>query len=162
VAESVKEKIFQELKKLLETIKKDNGYETEVRVVHSEVVPIGDIADFPAIIIDQGAEENLTGSGTRRTMGLMEKRMTVFLDCFIYEADNMQRAIRKIEQDIEKLFWGDKYSTAKGYSINNTAFELDIIRSEPFGTIIDRPNGGTSIELAIYYHQKDTDPTLKA
>jgi hypothetical protein len=158
MAESVKEKIFVELEKLLLGIKSTSGYVNTVAKVYTEVVMPGELKEFPAIVIDQGQEKQVATP----SKGLIEKIMTVYLDCYLYDSNHLAKAIRTIERDIEKLMYGDVYGAGRGFSINGSAFECKIIGSEPFGTVTEAPNGGVTIELQIWYHQRITDPTLKS
>lgn len=158
MAESVKEKIFVELAKLLRSIQILSGFTNDVKKVYTEVVMPGELKEFPSIVIDQGQEKQVATP----SKGLIEKIMTVYLDCYVFDSENLAKAIRTIERDIELLLYKDVYTTSKGYSINGSAFEAKIMGSEPFGTVTEAPNGGVTIELQIWYHQKITDPTQKS
>lgn len=158
MSNSIKDNIFIELAKLLGTIKVTSGYVNTIAKVHTEVVMPGQLLEFPCIVIDQGQEKQVATA----SKGLIEKVMVVYLDCYISDSNNLQKAIRSLERDIERLFYHDLYTSGVGYSINNTAFETKIMGSEPFGTVTEVPNGGVTIELQVWYHQKITDPTLKS
>lgn len=150
---SVKDDIVNALAALLATITVANGYQSEVRKVYTENISNGTMQDFPAIVIDSGPDIRM-----RRNLGLMWKKWTVLLDCYVYNEENVQKEVRKLEADLEKLFYADRYSaTPVGMNISGTAFELEIESFDPFGTIATRPNGGVTVELAIYYHQRDTN-----
>jgi hypothetical protein len=158
MADSVKEKLFQELAKMLRTITVVNGYENDVLKVYEEVIPLGQISEFPALVIDQGRDTTRPA----RTTGMLEFEVTVFLDCFMPESDAPQRLLRKMEQDLQRLFYRDLYTAGRGYSINGTAFEVKWVGSEPFGTRAEAPNNAMTVELLVSYHQNIIDATKKA
>lgn len=158
MADSVKEKIFIELEKMLLSMKETAGYKSDIKKVYTEVTMPGQFTEFPCIVIDQGPEKQVATA----SKGLIEKVMIVFLDCYVHDSNNLSKSIRTIERDIETLFYGDIYGESRGYSINGSAFETKIVGSEPFGTVAEVPNGGVTIELHIWYHQKINDPTQKA
>lgn len=157
-ADWVKEKVFQELAKMLRGICREAGYNLDVAKVYEEVIPLGNVEDFPAIVIDQGRDTQTAA----RTTNMMWHEVTVFLDCFMLENDRPQYVLRQMEADLLRLFYHDTLGAGRGYSVNGTAFEVKWVGSEPFGTKAEQPNNALTVELLISYHHALNDATKKA
>lgn len=155
--QTVKDAWVDSLADLLETITEANGYKTDVKKVYTEEPQIDKLAELPAIVVYVGADSTI-----RRPSGLHWKRCLVTLTVYLFSQENIQQAERDAEADIERLIYGDRYTTGIGFSLNGKCFECNITNVDPFGTLSERPNGGIDVLLQVDYHQKDADPTQLA
>lgn len=162
MADSIEQKWWAELAKMLRTIRKTDGYEHDVCAVYEEVIPLGQIQEFTAITMEMGLDTCLTSQSGKRTTGLLEWSAQVFLDCYVKDGDEPQKQVRKIKQDLLRLLYRDLYGAGRGYSLNGTCFEVYVVSADAFGTTDERPIAGVTIELMVRYNHNITNPTQKA
>ncbi len=155
MADSVRTKIRKAFKARLETIDGTAGYLTKVKKVNTEDVSVESMSgSFPVINIVLGSEEIVSA---RDSTGIMEKKLNVFLDCYLQDAATLQDSVDRLVQDIEKCLIGN----VAGYGLNGTCSELYPVSIQPFYLDCQQPNGAVTIAMHVFYSQKLTDPTTQ-
>lgn len=154
MADSVRTKIRKAFKTRLETINGTSGYLTKIKKVNTEDVSVEKMSSFPVVNIVLGNEEVVTATDST---GIIEKKLKVFLDCYLQDAATLQDSVDRIVQDIEKCLLGN----IAGYSLNGTCSELYPISIEPFYLECHVPDGAVTITMMVFYSQKLNDPTLQ-
>ncbi len=154
MADSVRTKIRKAFKARLETIDGTGGYLTKVKKVNTEDVSVEKMSSFPVINIVLGNEEVVSATDST---GIMEKKLSVFLDCYLQDPATLQDSIDRLVQDIEKCLIGN----VAGYGLNGTCSELYPVSIQPFYLECNEPDGAVTITMNVFYSQKLTDPTTQ-
>jgi len=135
-----------------------NGYYLKFGEVNSEVVEHSQRKDYPSVDAVWGDEVYTNEFTGGHSLGLYEKIADLFIDVWIKELDGMTTMKEKVIADIEKYF-GTNYSIPDENG-NGTAFNCIISNNRHFGTRAEKPRGGISILLKVYYRQQLINPNI--
>jgi len=155
-AESKTILILQELPKVLMFMQQVNNCWNDLKKVYDEVVPIDELKVFPCIVIEEESEVNKNAERGGNTSALFEKRMKLLLHCWLNApAKQIQITQRRFKHDLEYVLFKDRAA----WTLNGTCQEIMITRFDYFGTLVDTPNCGMTVELDVHYQQRLNDPT---
>src|SRR5438270_314405 len=109
LAPSRKEIILEELVKILSEITELNGFNNDIKKVYDELQPIGDLNSFPCIVIEENREHYKTSDSAGHTVGLLEKKFPVILNCFMYNTkEKIHLQQKKMLADVEFILCRDR------------------------------------------------------
>lgn len=156
MAETVREKILQNIKTTLEGIKIANGYNFDFleSSVQRWSMHGNRMADLPMIIISPGNEEEKSVPLPHE-----ECALSVYLDVF-YVNDEVDVTptdtyLSRLQGDIKKAILADH--TRGGHAI-----DTNVLGTTPFETTEGQHYAGIIIELEIKYQHLRLDPTVPA
>ena len=154
MADSIREKIMQNIKTTLLTISVANGYVNEISSVQRWAQAGNNLADVPCIIINAGPET------LQQKPGLVaECRLSVMIDLWIRHdttanPGSTDAILNSIFADIEKALMVDY--TRGGYAVNT--YVTNVV---PFETAKGQPYAGLIIETEILYMHFVSDPATQ-
>lgn len=149
---SIRDNIFDKLIIGLKTIKKNSGYNFDIRNVYDNVIDFSKIVEFPSInIIDEG-EKCATGSVLKSGGGLLPIEMSLIFQCIINDVNNPKQFRSRILEDIKKYF-------GINYTISGSASQCLYKGASPWGIQATIPLIGIDIKYKILYRQSLSDPT---
>lgn len=141
------------------TIAKSNGYYNNIGEVNVEDVEFAERKNFPSIDLVWGDEIYTNDVPGSHTTGAYEKIADLFIEGWFHEAEDMTLEKEKLIADIEKYF-GTNYWIPDS-SGNQTAFNCMLTKNSHFGGENNKPKGGISMLLKVYYRIELTNPNVK-
>jgi len=133
------------------------GYNYTYRMVYDPVLNMEKMVEYPSVNILYGRE---TRQGTRY-MGndpLLDILLPVQFDVFIHDINDQSLAQDKVFADFQKYFGLNYY--IKPAAGSRTAFNCLWLANTPWGTEVEKPNAGGSVEFEVFYSIRLNDPNL--
>jgi len=154
MADTIKNRILDNIKTAIEAVKKANGYANDINSVERWEQAGNARLTIPCVIISSGVELKTQKPGL-----LHECKLTVSVEIFTRHdkddfADSTDELINSLVGDVEKALMVD---TQRGELAHNTY----IINTVPFETVEGQPYAGYIIEVEIHYDHKVDDPTAQ-
>lgn len=152
MAETIREKIIEDIKTTLETITIANSYQNDIQSVQRWKQSGNSLIQVPCIIVNAGPEEK------EQRPGLMTScKLSVMIDLWIRHDENdvpgsTDKLLNSLLGDIEKALMAD-------YQRSNNAVNTRILRNISFEAVEGQPYAGLIIEVEVEYRHKTTDPT---
>lgn len=154
MADSVREKILENLKTTLSGISVAGGYENDVASVQRWRQRGNPLKDVPCIVVVAGPEEKKKGPNP-----LVTVHFKVFLELYVRqdELDNSatDAILNSLLKDIEKALYLD-------ITRSNNAQDTDIQDIVPFGADVGNGHSGLVIGVEILYRHHETNSALAA
>lgn len=153
---SVKTNIRNALSECIKEMTTSGGYNYTYRDVFDPPFNMEQMTGYPSVNILYGTERRL---GDRYQVGnnpLFDILLPVQFDVFLYDINNTSLAQDKALADFQKYFGYNYY--VKPASSDRTVFEALWLSSTPWGTEIEVPNCGISIDFEVYYSIRINNP----
>ncbi len=152
MADTIREKILENIKTILEGISIANGYNNDIASVQRWKQAGNSLIQVPCIIVNAGPEEK------EQRPGLMSScKFSCFVDVWIRHDENdnpgsTDKILNSLLGDIEKALMVD-------YQRNGNAVNTRILRNLSFETTEGQPYAGLIIDIEVEYRHKIDDPT---
>jgi len=131
------------------------GYNFTYRHVYDPPLNMEKMSEYPSVNLLWGQErrtnDHLTGNNP-----LLDLSITLTCDVFISEYNDPMLSVDKVIADFQKYFGSNFYVQASGGE--RTAFNCLYLSATPWGTEVERPSCGVSIEFEIWYSIRLTNP----
>lgn len=147
MADSIREKILQNVETTILGITEEDGFEVTIRKVVRIPSALFDIVEFPFVSIVDATEEKQEGVPVQKTTCLLHLELVFWNQ----QWTDMSQVTNQILAAIEKAMGADP--TRGGY-----AYDTDVVSNQLFLADESMPNGGGSIQLDILYRHKLGDP----
>jgi hypothetical protein len=153
--ESIRERILQNIKTVLEGVTIANGYNFDFTpaTVQRWSMHGNRMVDMPMVVISPGDEDESSLPNP-----FEECLLTLYLDIFFVNEENdpvpTDTYLNRLQGDIKKAILQD--STRAG-----NAVDTDVLGTTPFETTEAQPYAGIIIEVRVRYRHLRTDPTAK-
>jgi hypothetical protein len=133
------------------------GYNYNFLHVFDPPINMENMTEFPVVNLLWGQERRLN----THLMGndpLLDLAITLQLDVFLNDYNDQSLAIDKAIADIQKYFGLNYY--VKPASGSRTVFNCMYLSATPWGTEVQAPNCGVSIELEVWYSIRLNNPDV--
>ena len=153
--ETVRERILQNIKTVLEGVTIANGYNFDFMpaTVQRWSMHGNRMVDMPMVVISPGDEDESSMPNP-----FEECLLTLYLDIFFVNDENdpvpTDTYLNRLQGDIKKAILQD--STRAG-----NAVDTDVLGTTPFETTEAQPYAGIIMEVRVRYRHLRTDPTAK-
>ncbi len=153
--ETVRERILQNIKTVLEGVTIVNGYNFDFnpQTVQRWSMHGNRMVDMPMVVISPGDEDESSLPNP-----FEECLLTLYLDIFFVNEENdpvsTDTYLNRLQGDIKKAILQD--STRAG-----NAVDTDVLGTTPFETTEAQPYAGIIMEVRVRYRHLRTDPTAK-
>jgi hypothetical protein len=153
--ETVRERILQNIKSVLEGVTIANGYNFDFTpaTVQRWSMHGNRMVDMPMVVISPGDEDESSLPNP-----FEECLLTLYLDIFFVNDENdpvpTDTYLNRLQGDIKKAILQD--STRAG-----NAVDTDVLGTTPFETTEAQPYAGIIMEVRVRYRHLRTDPTAK-
>jgi len=153
--ETVRERILQNIKAVLEGITIANGYNFDFtpETVQRWTMHGNRMVDLPMVVISPGDEDENSSPNP-----FEECVLTVYLDAFFMNDENdsvsTDTYLNRLQGDIKKIILQDP-------TRGGEAIDTDILGTTPFETTEGQPYAGIIMEIRVRYRHLRTDPTAK-
>lgn len=153
--ETVRERILQNIKTVLEGVTIANGYNFDFTpaTVQRWSMHGNRMVDMPMVVISPGDEDESSMPNP-----FEECLLTLYLDIFFVNDENdpvpTDTYLNRLQGDIKKAILQD--STRAG-----NAVDTDVLGTTPFETTEAQPYAGIIMEVRVCYRHLRTDPTAK-
>ncbi len=153
--ETVRERILQNIKTVLEGVTIANGYNFDFTpaTVQRWSMHGNRMVDMPMVVISPGDEDESSLPNP-----FEECLLTLYLDIFFVNEENdpvpTDTYLNRLQGDIKKAILQD--STRAG-----NAVDTDVLGTTPFETTEAQPYAGIIMEVRVRYRHLRTDPTAK-
>ena len=153
--ETVRERILQNIKTVLEGVTIANGYNFDFTpaTVQRWSMHGNRMVDMPMVVISPGDEDESSLPNP-----FEECFLTLYLDIFFVNDENdpvpTDTYLNRLQGDIKKAILQD--STRAG-----NAVDTDVLGTTPFETTEAQPYAGIIMEVRVRYRHLRTDPTAK-
>jgi len=153
--ETVRERILQNIKSVLEGVTIANGYNFDFTpaTVQRWSMHGNRMVDMPMVVISPGDEDESSMPNP-----FEECLLTLYLDIFFVNDENdpvpTDTYLNRLQGDIKKAILQD--STRAG-----NAVDTDVLGTTPFETTEAQPYAGIIMEVRVRYRHLRTDPTAK-
>ena len=153
--ETVRERILQNIKTVLEGVTIANGYNFDFTpaTVQRWSMHGNRMVDMPMVVISPGDEDESSMPNP-----FEECLLTLYLDIFFVNDENdpvpTDTYLNRLQGDIKKAILQD--STRAG-----NAVDTDVLGTTPFETTEAQPYAGIIMEVRVRYRHLRTDPTVK-
>ena len=153
--ETVRERILQNIKTVLEGVTIANGYNFDFtpQTVQRWSMHGNRMVDMPMVVISPGDEDESSLPNP-----FEECLLTLYLDIFFVNEENdpmpTDTYLNRLQGDIKKAILQD--STRAG-----NAVDTDVLGTTPFETTEAQPYAGIIMEVRVRYRHLRTDPTAK-
>ncbi len=153
--ETVRERILQNIKTVLEGVTIANGYNFDFTpaTVQRWSMHGNRMVDMPMVVISPGDEDESSLPNP-----FEECFLTLYLDIFFVNDENdpvpTDTYLNRLQGDIKKAILQD--STRAG-----NAVDTDVLGTTPFETTEAQPYAGIIMEVRVRYRHLRTDPTVK-
>lgn len=147
MADTIREKILDNISTVLNAIKTADGYVNTIASVQKWAQQGNDLATIPCIIINAGPENTKDNPGF-----IVEADFTVLLDVYQIAATDTDAALNSLLGDVRKALMADY--TRGGYASNTK-----ITNVIPFETEQGNPYAGLIVSVEIKYFFKSNDAT---
>ena len=153
--ETIRERILQNIKTVLEGVTIANGYNFDFTpaTVQRWSMHGNRMVDMPMVVISPGDEDESSLPNP-----FEECLLTLYLDIFFVNEENdpvpTDTYLNRLQGDIKKAILQD--STRAG-----NAVDTDVLGTTPFETTEAQPYAGIIIEVRVRYRHLRTDPTAK-
>ena len=153
--ETVRERILQNIKTVLEGVTIANGYNFDFTpaTVQRWSMHGNRMVDMPMVVISPGDEDESSLPNP-----FEECLLTLYLDIFFVNEENdpvpTDTYLNRLQGDIKKAILQD--STRAG-----NAVDTDVLGTTPFETTEAQPYAGIIMEVRVRYRHLRTDPTEK-
>ncbi len=153
--ETVRERILQNIKTVLEGVTIANGYNFDFTpaTVQRWSMHGNRMVDMPMVVISPGDEDESSMPNP-----FEECLLTLYLDIFFVNDENVpvptDTYLNRLQGDIKKAILQD--STRAG-----NAVDTDVLGTTPFETTEAQPYAGIIMEVRVRYRHLRTDPTAK-
>ena len=145
MADTIKEKILDNIDATLQTITKANGYNNDIESVQRWSQEGPSLVDVPAAVIVTGHRDGKPEPNPK-TSNVLE----VFIEIWVRNATD--EILNSLEGDVEKALMQD-------YTRGGYADDTNVLGSDPFEGTVGNPHAGIEILLGIKYKHLQTDPT---
>jgi len=153
--ETVRERILQNIKTVLEGVTIANGYNFDFTpaTVQRWSMHGNRMVDMPMVVISPGDEDESSMPNP-----FEECLLTLYIDTFFVNDENdpvpTDTYLNRLQGDIKKAILQD--STRAG-----NAVDTDVLGTTPFETTEAQPYAGIIMEVRVRYRHLRTDPTAK-
>jgi hypothetical protein len=153
--ETIRERILQNIKTVLEGVTIANGYNFDFTpaTVQRWSMHGNRMVDMPMVVISPGDEDESSLPNP-----FEECLLTLYLDIFFVNEENdpvpTDTYLNRLQGDIKKAILQD--STRAG-----NAVDTDVLGTTPFETTEAQPYAGIIMEVRVRYRHLRTDPTAK-
>ena len=153
--ETIRERILQNIKTVLEGVTIANGYNFDFTpaTVQRWSMHGNRMVDMPMVVISPGDEDESSLPNP-----FEECLLTLYLDIFFVNDENdpvpTDTYLNRLQGDIKKAILQD--STRAG-----NAVDTDVLGTTPFETTEAQPYAGIIMEVRVRYRHLRTDPTAK-
>lgn len=147
-------KAIYQLQRHLYNIKKEAGFNRDVEHVFINRKDFENIQNYPAVNIYFGVVEVLNANDIDRSIQVMNKKATIYLDWILKSDDPiLERSL--IQADVEKYFLSDyNYwlpESNDGSGNNPTIFNLMFSQYHPYGDDQNKPTCKLEMEMFMWY-----------
>lgn len=158
VAVSVRENIRAAMLYNIQQITTANGFNSDF-YTDASVRSLEQIAQFPFVDVRDITETYLNADVLTWTDDRFRKVNNFEVDIYVEDAENLNKATENALWDFEKRIMNNPYiPDSDGY---RTAVESMFTFNEPFNWLeTNRPIGGITVGLNVYYRQDIKDPTV--
>jgi len=150
--DTIREKIFQNIESVLNTIHVANGYENDIASVQRWRQNGNSLKDVPAVIISAGIERN-----EDKPFPLTTCNLTVFLDLWIREQESSTEGTEIL---LNSLLGDVKKALKLDIKRAGNAVDTNFGDTLPFETTEGEPHSGLIIQVLIKYRHLQIDPKI--
>ena len=153
---SVKTNLRNALKTCVKEMTTAGGYNYTYTQVFDPPLNMEKMVEYPTVNILYGAERRL---GDRHKVGnnpLYDILIPVQFEVFLYDINNTSLAQDKVLADFQKYFGYNYY--IKPATSDRTVFAAAWSGDTPWGTEVEIPNCGISIDFEVYYTIRVNNP----
>jgi hypothetical protein len=153
--ETVRERILQNIKTVLESVTIANGYNFDFTpaTVQRWSMHGNRMVDMPMVVISPGDEDESSMPNP-----FEECLLTLYLDIFFVNDENdpvpTDTYLNRLQGDIKKAVLQDP-------TRGGEAVDTDVLGTTPFETTEAQPYAGIIMEVRVRYRHLRTDPTAK-
>ena len=133
------------------------GYNFTYREVYDPALNMEKMVQFPTVNVLCGPERR-TGERFMGNNPILDIALPVQFDVFLHDSVDTSLAQDKAIADFQKYFGFNYY--IKPVTGDRTAFNCIWLASTPWGTEIEVPNCGVSIDFEVFYSIRLNDPNL--
>jgi hypothetical protein len=134
------------------------AYNYNYRQVYDPPTNMEQMFEYPSVNILYGTERRLGNTHKIGNNPLYDLILPVQFDIFLHDINNTTLAQDKALADLQRYFGFNYYVRPTGGAM--TAFEAVYLSATPWGTEIEIPNCGISIDFELYYSIRVNDPDV--
>jgi hypothetical protein len=134
------------------------GYNYTYTRVFTNPKNMEEFDEFPAVNILFGNEQRQGTTHQINNAGKFTILLPVQFDVFLNDSNNITLARDKVLADFQKYFGLNYY--VKPSTSERTVFEMVWLGDVEWGTEVQKPNGGISIDFELYYTIRRNNPNL--
>lgn len=131
------------------------GFNFDYLHVYDPPLNMEKMTEFPVVNLQWGIERR----SNTHLMGndpLLDLSMTLQIDVFLSEFNDPSLSIDKVIADFQKYFGVNYYVRPAGS--DRTAFNCLYLSATPWGTEVETPSCGVSLEFEVWYSIRLTNP----
>lgn len=133
----------------------DAGYNFSYLHVYDPPLNIEKMTEFPVVNLSWGTERRLN-THLVSNYSCLDLAILMQVDVFLSEADDQSTEIDKVIADFQRYFGANFYVRPAGE--NRTAFNCLYLSATPWGTEVQNPACGVSLEFELWYSIRLTNP----
>lgn len=149
---------MSELQRHLLRITESNGYHNTIMNAHISARDWENDPNRPVVNIYWGPESYLNANDIDRSLGVLNKRATVFLDCLLRETDDPTLERTKFQADLERYFLNDNNFNLPDTAGSPTIFNMMFVNATPYGDEQTNQKIKLEMETVIWYRTILGDP----
>lgn len=153
MADTIREKIFENLVTTLSGISVVGGYDNDIASVERWNMNGNNKASVPAIIINSGPEKNDDGKAYDLTHCLL----TVFIELWVRQ-NEAESATTPTDKLLNSLLGDIKKALAQDVTRGGNAVDTEVTDVETFETIEGQQHAGLVITVQIEYRHQQQNP----
>lgn len=153
---SVKTNIRDGLKTCIKEMTVTGNYNFTYTDVFDPPINMEQMTSYPTVNILYGTERRQNDDWRVGNNPLYDIMLPVQFDVFLYDINNTSLAQDKALADFQKYFGNNYY--VKPADSDRTVFEIAWLSSTPWGTEIQVPNCGISIDFEVFYSIRKNNP----
>lgn len=153
---SVKTDIRNAIISCTKEITTPGGYNFTYKHIYDPPRNMDQMVEYPSVNVMYGQENRLGERHTVNNNSLYDIMLPVQFDVFLHSTQNTSLAQDKALADFQRYYGNNYY--LKPTSGNRTVFEIRWLNDVPWGTELEVPNCGISIDFEIYYSIRVNNP----
>ncbi len=153
MADSIRERIVQDVVSTLEGIRVSNGFDLDVQSVLRARLPGVKVQEFPTILVVEQSETKDQPATPGGLLGKWAASLSVALICWVRH-EEMAREANRLLANVEKALMAD-------LTRGGLAVLTNLVSNEMFVTEdIEAPKAGITVVIEVRYRHAEQDPFL--